>query len=80
VRWRSFRATLRRETDVVRPAQLEIYEKSVRIIRDYFDGEDEEDFDIAPDMDYGAQQFAFGVGGQAASAVADGGNVGRFNF
>ncbi|KAG2774548.1 Importin subunit alpha-1b [Phytophthora cactorum] len=54
----------------------DIYEKSVRIIRDYFDGEDEEDFDIAPDMDYGAHQFSFGVG-EAASA--DGGNI-RFNF
>ncbi|KAG3116381.1 Importin subunit alpha-1b [Phytophthora idaei] len=54
----------------------DIYEKSVRIIRDYFDGEDEEDFDITPDMDYGAHQFSFGVG-EAASA--DGGNI-RFNF
>ncbi|KAH7476271.1 hypothetical protein KRP22_000111 [Phytophthora ramorum] len=57
----------------------DIYEKSVRIVRDYFDGEDEEDFDIAPDMDYGSHQFAFGVGGGAASTIADGGSV-RFNF
>ncbi|KAL3668431.1 hypothetical protein V7S43_006518 [Phytophthora oleae] len=56
-----------------------IYEKSVSIIRDYFEGEDEEDFDVAPDMDYGAQQFSFGVGSSPVSTAADGGNI-RFNF
>ncbi|POM69169.1 Importin alpha-2 subunit [Phytophthora palmivora] len=35
----------------------DIYEKSVRIIQDYFDGEDEEDFDIAPDLGYGDHQL-----------------------
>ncbi|KAG7393377.1 Importin alpha subunit (Karyopherin alpha subunit) (Serine-rich RNA polymerase I suppressor protein) [Phytophthora pseudosyringae] len=57
----------------------DIYEKSVRIIRDYFDGEDEEDFAIAPDMDYGAHQFTFGMDGEAASSASDGGSV-RFKF
>lgn len=54
----------------------DIYDKSVRIIRDYFDGEDEEDLDVTPDMDYSAHQFSFGVG-EAASV--DGGSI-RFNF
>lgn len=60
-------------------SDADIYEKSVRLIRDYFDGEDEEDFDIAPDMDYDSHQFTFGVGGEAANTAADGGSV-RFNF
>lgn len=41
--------------------RAEIYEKSLRIIRDYFDGEDDDDYDVAPETDYGAQQFSFGV-------------------
>ncbi|CAI5727810.1 hypothetical protein KXD40_005692 [Peronospora effusa] len=49
----------------------DIYEKSVRIIRDYFDGEDEEDFDITPDMDYNSHQFTFGMGEEAACTSAD---------
>ncbi|KAG6598017.1 Importin alpha-2 subunit [Phytophthora cinnamomi] len=57
----------------------DIYEKSVRIIRDYFDGEDEEDFDIAPDMDYGSHQFTFGVGGEAAGTAAAADHL-QFNF
>ncbi|KAF4323608.1 hypothetical protein BBO99_00001971 [Phytophthora kernoviae] len=55
----------------------EIYEKSVHIIREYFDGEDDEDFDIAPDMDFASQQFSFGMGDEIAGAA--GGDV-RFNF
>ncbi|EEY61401.1 importin alpha-2 subunit [Phytophthora infestans T30-4] len=54
----------------------DIYDKSVRIIRDYFDGEDEEDLDVTPDMDYSAHQFSFGVG---EAAIVDGGSI-RFNF
>lgn len=57
----------------------DIYEKSVRIIRDYFDGEDEEDFDIAPDMDYGSHQFTFGVGSDAVGTAAAADQL-RFNF
>ncbi|KAE8896580.1 Importin subunit alpha-1b [Phytophthora fragariae] len=57
----------------------DIYEKSVRIIRDYFEGEDEEDFDVAPDMDYGSHQFTFGVGSEAASTAAAADHL-RFNF
>ena len=57
----------------------DIYEKSVRIIRDYFDGEDEEDFDIAPDLDYSSHRYAFGVSGEAASTSADGDSL-RFSF
>ncbi|RLN91498.1 hypothetical protein BBJ28_00018558 [Nothophytophthora sp. Chile5] len=57
----------------------EIYEKSLRIIQDYFDGEDDEEFDIAPEMDYDSRQFAFGMGGEAAAATAVGAGV-RFNF
>ncbi|KAG7399218.1 Importin alpha subunit (Karyopherin alpha subunit) (Serine-rich RNA polymerase I suppressor protein) [Phytophthora boehmeriae] len=57
----------------------EIYEKSVRIIREYFDGEDEEDFDISPEMNFASQQFSFGMGDAIADAGAVGGDV-RFNF
>uniref|UniRef100_M4BD43 Importin subunit alpha n=1 Tax=Hyaloperonospora arabidopsidis (strain Emoy2) TaxID=559515 RepID=M4BD43_HYAAE len=57
----------------------DIYEKSVRIIRDYFDGEDEEDFDIAPDLDYGSHRYAFGVGGEAARTSANGDSF-QFSF
>ncbi|POM76876.1 Importin alpha-2 subunit [Phytophthora palmivora] len=57
----------------------DIYEKSVRIIQDYFDGEDEEDFDIAPDLGYGDHQYTFGMTGAATSTVADGGSM-QFNF
>uniref|UniRef100_A0AAV1T9B0 Importin subunit alpha n=1 Tax=Peronospora matthiolae TaxID=2874970 RepID=A0AAV1T9B0_9STRA len=57
----------------------DIYEKSVRIIRDYFDGEDEEDFDIAPDLDYGSHRYTFGVDGEAARTSADGDSF-HFSF
>ncbi|GMF19087.1 unnamed protein product [Phytophthora fragariaefolia] len=53
--------------------------KSVRIIRDYFDGEDEEDFDIAPEMDHGSHQFTFGVGNEAAGTAAAADPL-RFDF
>lgn len=40
----------------------ELYEKAVRIIREYFDGEDEDDLDdMAPEIDFDSQQFAFGA-------------------
>lgn len=43
--------------------EAEIYEKSLRLIRDYFDGEDEDDLDVtAPELDYEAHQFSFGIG------------------
>ncbi|CAH0483105.1 unnamed protein product [Peronospora belbahrii] len=57
----------------------DIYEKSVRIIRDYFDGEDEDDFDIAPDMDYHSHEFTFGMSEEAACTSGDGGSL-RFQF
>lgn len=45
----------------------ELYEKAVRIIRDYFDGEDDEDFDfVAPEIDFDSRQFAFGTENQSA--------------
>ncbi|RLN93753.1 hypothetical protein BBJ28_00018609 [Nothophytophthora sp. Chile5] len=47
--------------------------------KDYFDGEDDEEFDIAPEMDYDSRQFTFGMGGEAAAATAVGAGV-RFNF
>ncbi|TDH72177.1 hypothetical protein CCR75_006113 [Bremia lactucae] len=49
--------------------EQEIYEKAMRIICDYFDGEDEDDFDITPDMDYNAHEFTFGVGASAGGDV-----------
>lgn len=43
--------------------QAEIYEKSLSLIRDYFDGEDEDDLDLtAPETDDASHQFSFGVG------------------
>lgn len=41
---------------------IELYEKALRIIRDYFDGEDDEDYDdMAPEVDFDAHQFSFGT-------------------
>lgn len=44
----------------------------MRIIRDYFDGEDEEDLDVMPDMDHNSHQFTFGMDEAAACTSADG--------
>ncbi|GLE04237.1 hypothetical protein PINS_up013148 [Pythium insidiosum] len=48
----------------------EIFEKAHRIIRDYFNGEDEEDFELEPDYDDENQQFQFGADS----------DVGHFDF
>ncbi|KAJ0394424.1 hypothetical protein P43SY_010921 [Pythium insidiosum] len=39
----------------------EIFVKAHRIIRDYFNGEDDDDFDLEPDYDDENQQFQFGT-------------------
>lgn len=34
----------------------------MRIIRDYFDGDDDDDYDdMAPEIDFDSRQFAFGT-------------------
>ena len=55
--------------------ETDVYDKALRIIETYFDGEDEEvDYDVEPDMDDSAQQFAFGTDGSNA-----GGHIFNFN-
>lgn len=40
----------------------ELYEQAVRIIREYFDGEDDDELDdMAPEIDFDSRQFAFGI-------------------
>lgn len=55
-----------------------IYQRAVKIIETYFGAEDEDDVDIAPEVQDqgGVQQFGFGVPG--AGGAGAGGNV--FNF
>ncbi|KAI9905401.1 hypothetical protein PsorP6_013823 [Peronosclerospora sorghi] len=57
--------------------EQEIYEKSMCLLRDYFDGEVEEDDNVAPAMDYDSHQFTFGMDGQVTSTSA---GENRFNF
>lgn len=40
----------------------EIYEKALHIIREYYNGGDEEDYHLGPDFDPHSGQFAFGMG------------------
>lgn len=46
----------------------DIYEKAMHLIKEYFDGDDDDDLDYAPEVDYESRQFAFGVGADAAVA------------
>ncbi len=45
----------------------DVYEKALRIIETFFEGEDEVDYDIAPESDIDSKQFAFGTGDQETS-------------
>lgn len=40
----------------------------MHLIQEYFDGDDDDDLDYAPEVDYESRQFAFGVGAEAAVA------------
>lgn len=57
-----------------------IYQRAVKIIETYFGGEDEDDLDLAPEIQDqgGVQQFGFGVPGAGGAGAGGGGNV--FNF
>jgi len=47
----------------------EIYEKAVKIIEDYFGGEEEEDQNIAPNMETSSNTFSFGSNLQPSNFV-----------
>uniref|UniRef100_K3WKY9 Importin subunit alpha n=1 Tax=Globisporangium ultimum (strain ATCC 200006 / CBS 805.95 / DAOM BR144) TaxID=431595 RepID=K3WKY9_GLOUD len=56
----------------------ELYEKALRIVRDYFDGDDDEDYDdMAPEIDFDAHQFSFGATPGPENHAAAGN---QFNF
>eukprot|EP00997_Jenningsia_sp_PLL12_P009543 NODE_6525_length_504_cov_90.189011_g5744_i0.p1 GENE.NODE_6525_length_504_cov_90.189011_g5744_i0~~NODE_6525_length_504_cov_90.189011_g5744_i0.p1 ORF type:complete len:101 (+),score=24.10 NODE_6525_length_504_cov_90.189011_g5744_i0:46-303(+) len=59
-----------------------IYQRSVKIIETYFGGEDEDDVDIAPEIQDqgGVQQFGFGVPGAGGGTGAGGAGGNVFNF
>lgn len=53
---------------------LDIYQKSLKIVEAYFQGEEDVEETLAPTENASAQQFAFGTGGNQPSVFQFGGN------
>ena len=56
----------------------DIYEKAVKIMEAYFGLEDEEDQNLAPELDSTGTAYSFGGGGTPAPGRAAAGIIGRF--
>jgi hypothetical protein len=52
----------------------DIYQKSMKIVETYFNGEEDAEDSLAPDTDANAQQFQFGATGDQPNLFQFGGN------